>query len=76
MHYPKKWYTDIGVKSMAYSESQKKATMKYLENNMEQIRFWMPKGSKDTIKAYAKSKGMSMAEYLKGLIEKDMKSGL
>lgn len=61
---------------MAYSDAQNKATQKYLAENMEQIRFWMPKGSKAKIMEFSKSQGMSMAEYLKRLIQHDMeKSG-
>lgn len=58
---------------MAYSEAQNKATQKYLRENMEQVRFWMPKGGKDKIKEFAATQNMSMAEYIKKLIEDDMK---
>ena len=50
---------------MAYNEASKNATMKYQRENLEQIRFWAPKGYKDKIKAHA-------AEYLKKLIDEDM----
>lgn len=59
---------------MPASDAQKRATQKYIEKNLEQIRFWMPKGSKDAIKTFAASRGLSMAEYLKGLLRDDMGS--
>ena len=57
---------------MAYSQAQNKATQKYLAENMEQVRFWAPKGYKDKIKARAAELGISMTEYLKQLIDRDM----
>ena len=55
---------------MAYSEAQNKATQKYLSENMEQLRIWMPKGSKQKIKDFAEQ--LSMAEYVRKLIQMDM----
>ncbi len=65
-------YNIEGVGLMAYNEASKNATMKYQRENLEQIRFWAPKGYKDKIKAHAAGRGMSMAEYLKKLIDEDM----
>lgn len=54
------------------------ATKAHLEGNkrylatQEQVRFWVDKGQKDKIKAHAESKGMSMTEYIKKLIDADM----
>jgi len=56
------------------------ATKAHLEGNkrylstQEQVRFWVDKGQKDKIKAHAESKGMSMTEYIKKLIEADMQN--
>ena len=63
-------YNIEGVGLMAYNEASKNATMKYQRENLEQIRFWAPKGYKDKIKAHAAGRGM--AEYLKKLIDEDM----
>lgn len=38
----------------------------------EQIQFNVRKGEREKIKAYAESKGMSMNEYIRQLIVKDM----
>lgn len=65
-------YNIEGGGIMVYNEVSKNATMKYLRENLEQIRFWAPKGYKDKIKAHAAARGMSMAEYLKKLIDEDM----
>lgn len=47
-----------------YTPAQGKATQKYLGNNMEQVRFWVHKGERETLKAEAKSQGQSMAQYV------------
>ena len=57
---------------MAYSQAQNRATQKYLAENMEQVRFWAPKGYKDKIKARAAELGISMTEYLKQLVDQDI----
>ena len=57
---------------MPYSKAQNKATQKYLSENMEQLRVWLPKGSKYKIKSFANQQGTSMAEYVKRLIQADM----
>ena len=44
---------------MATSNAQKKATIKYMAENLEEVRFRVP------------NKGMSVAAYLIDLIEKD-----
>ena len=41
--------------------------------NYDMISLPVPKGERDKIKAYAESKGMSMNEYIRQLIVKDMK---
>lgn len=41
-------------------------------NNYDRVGLMLPKGQKDKIKAYAESKGMSMNEYIRQLIVKDM----
>ena len=47
-----------------YTPAQGKATQNYLGNNMEQVRFWVHKGERETLKAEAKSQGQSMAQYV------------
>lgn len=57
---------------MATTDAQKRATIRYMAENLEKIEFRVPKGEKSKIRAHAESKGMSLTAYIKGLIEKDM----
>lgn len=56
---------------MATSNAQKKATIKYMAENLEEVRFRIPKGKKAVVQQAAQNKGMSVAAYLIDLIEKD-----
>jgi uncharacterized protein (DUF1778 family) len=56
---------------MATSNAQKKATIKYMAENLEEVRFRVPKGKKAVVQQAAQNKGMSVAAYLIDLIEKD-----
>ena len=56
---------------MATSNAQKKATIKYMAENLEEVRFSVPKGKKAVVQQAAQNKGMSVAAYLIDLIEKD-----
>ena len=49
---------------MAYTESQNKATQKYIAANLDQVRFYVQKGEKDALKAVAKESGKSMAQFI------------
>jgi predicted DNA binding CopG/RHH family protein len=57
---------------LATTDAQKKATIKYMAENLEEIRFRVPIGDKEKIRAFAQTKGMSLTAYIKSLIEKDM----
>lgn len=61
---------------MATTEAQKRATIKYMAENLEKIEFRVPKGDKQKIRKYAESKGLSLSAYIKGLIEKDMEGNV
>ena len=56
---------------MATSNAQKKATIKYMAENLEEVRFRVRKGKKAVVQQAAQNKGMSVAAYLIDLIEKD-----
>ena len=56
---------------MATSNAQKKATIKYMAENLEEVRFRVTKGKKAVVQQAAQNKGMSVAAYLIDLIEKD-----
>ena len=49
---------------MAYSEAQKRATMKYMSTNLEEVRFRVKKGERAMLQEEAKSNGQSMSQYL------------
>lgn len=49
---------------MSYNEAQKKATMKYQKEKLEQIAIRVPKGDRATLKAEAEQVGQSMAQYI------------
>lgn len=56
---------------MAYSESQKRASRKYNENNYDRLFITVPKGKKDEYKAKAYEKGYkSLNQYIIDCIER------
>lgn len=57
---------------MAYSEAQKKATMKYREKAYARINLDLKKEKKELYKAQAAKRGLSLNAYIISLIEKDM----
>lgn len=42
---------------MAYTEAQKKATIKYMKNNLDDIKIRVPKGKREEYKQSAKTAG-------------------
>ncbi len=57
---------------MAYSEAQKRATLKYKQKAYDKIYFDVPKGKKEVYKEQAAKRGLSLQAYIVSLIEKDM----
>lgn len=57
---------------MPYTEAQKKATAKYMKNNLDDIKVRVPKGKREVYKAYAERKGKSLNALIIELLEKDM----
>lgn len=57
---------------MAYSEAQKRATMKYAASNYERLNLQLRKGKKAEYRAQAEKRGLSLNAYIVSLIEKDM----
>lgn len=53
---------------MAYTEAQKRATMRYLKENLEEIRFRVKKGDKAALQEEARTQGQSMAQYIIGAV--------
>lgn len=56
---------------MATTEAQKKATIKYMKDNLEEIRFRVRKGKKEQYRAQAAKNGMSLSAYIIHLLEKE-----
>lgn len=54
------------------SEAQRRATAKYIKDNLQELRFRVKTEQAEQIKAYAESKGLSLRAYLLALIEHDM----
>lgn len=57
---------------MAYSEAQKRATLKYRDKAYERMEILVKRGMKDELKAHAAKQGLSFNAYVLHLIEKDM----
>lgn len=61
---------------MAYSEAQKRATMKYRKENYARINLDLKKEKKDEYRAQAEAHGMSLNAYIISLLEKDRAKSL
>ena len=55
-----------------YNEKSKKATMKYIKNNLEEVRFRVKKGDKERYKAHAQKRGKSLTALIVELLERDI----
>ena len=47
-----------------YNQARNRATQKYIQQNLEEVRFRVHKGERDRIKAEASACGQSLAQYL------------
>ena len=54
-----------------YTEAQKNATRKYINEKLDEIKVRVPKGKREEYKAKAESKGLSLNAYIISLIESD-----
>ena len=55
-----------------YNEKSKKATMKYIKNNLEEVRFRVKKGDKERYKEHAQKRGKSLTALIVELLERDI----
>ena len=60
---------------MAYSEAQKRASIKYLKEKTDDIRLRTPKGTKERYKAEAKKAGQSLTAYICEAVERRIMAG-
>ena len=58
-----------------YSESQNKATQKYIKNAYDTFTVRVPKGDREKYHAHAKNRGTSLNSLVIDLLENDMKRG-
>lgn len=59
---------------MLYNESAKRATMKYIRENLEEVRFRVKKGDKERYKAHAERQGKSLTGLIVDLLEQDIQN--
>ena len=55
-----------------YTESQKKASMKYLAEKTDEVRIRVPKGKKAEYQKQAQKYGLSLTAYITKLVENDI----
>lgn len=58
-----------------YTESQKKASIKYLQEKTDDIRIRTPKGTKEKWKQAAEERGQSLTQFIVDTIEKEIEEG-
>ena len=58
---------------MPYTEAQKKATIKYLNEKTDDIRLRVPKGTKEKWKGYAEKANKSMTVYVCDAVDNQIK---
>lgn len=58
---------------MVYSNAQKEATARYNKKAYDRIDLIVPKGKRQVIKDFAKSKGMSTNSFINSVIDRAMK---
>lgn len=52
-----------------YTEAQKKASIKYMQDKTDDIRLRLPKGTKDRWRAAAEKAGISMTKFVQDAVE-------
>lgn len=57
---------------MAYTEAQKKASIKYMTEKTDDIRLRVQKGLKEKYKAEAEKRGMSMTQFIVECVENNI----
>ena len=61
---------------MSYTEANKKATMKYIKNNYDEIKIRVPKGNKAVIQKYADDLSISLNRFVISSIEYAMENDI
>lgn len=55
-----------------YTEAQKRASVKYMQDKTDDIRLRLPKGTKERWKAAAEKAGVSMTKYVYDVVEMEI----
>ena len=58
-----------------YDEKQKEYTMKYMNENLEEVRFRVRKGKKSDYQKAAESAGLSLTKFIISAIEEKIERG-
>lgn len=58
--------------SRKYTDAQKRATLKYLQDKTDDIRLRLPRGTKERWKAAAEARGKSMTQMIAELVEAEL----
>lgn len=59
---------------MAYTEAQKRASIKYMAEKTDDIRLRVPKGMKEKYRSAAEDRGMSMTQFIVQCVENEIKN--
>ncbi|KSV59089.1 hypothetical protein [Acetivibrio ethanolgignens] len=59
---------------MAYTEAQKKASIKYMAEKTDDIRLRVPKGLKNKYKIEAEKRNVSMTQFIINCVEKELEN--
>ena len=59
---------------MPYTEAQKKASIKYMNEKTDDIRLRVPKGLKEKYKKAAEMRGKSMTQFVIDCVEKELEN--
>ncbi|MCU6747506.1 hypothetical protein OCV51_07530 [Faecalicatena acetigenes] len=59
---------------MAYTEAQKKASIKYMNEKTDDIRLRVKSGLKSKYQAEAKKRGISMTKFIINCVEKEIQN--
>lgn len=59
---------------MAYTEAQKKASIKYMAEKTDDIRLRVPKGLKEKYQSEAEKRGLSMTKFIVECVEKELEN--
>lgn len=57
---------------LPYNQKQKEYTMHYMKENLDEIKFRVPKGQKDIIRSHAESRGEKLTPFIIRAIKETM----